>query len=72
MPRKLLLGLSYPMLAVERALGVQMPINPVRVRKLFRSNNIWPEKLNSLGYEYRYTLESALQDWKADAPQDFS
>ena len=72
MPRKLLLGLSYPMLAAERTFGVRMPINPVRVRKLFRSNNIWPEKLKSLGYEYRYTLESALQDWKTDAPQDFS
>jgi nucleoside-diphosphate-sugar epimerase len=72
MPRKLLLGLSYPMVAAERLFGVKLPINPVRVRKLFRSNNIWPEKLTSLGYEYRYTLESALQDWKADAPQDFS
>jgi nucleoside-diphosphate-sugar epimerase len=72
MPRSLILGLSYPLLAVERTLGVKMPINPVRVRKLFRSNNVWPEKLRSLGYRYRYTLESALQDWKTDAPQDFS
>jgi NAD dependent epimerase/dehydratase family enzyme len=49
-----------------------MPINPVRVRKLFRSNNVWPEKLKCLGYKYTYTLESALQDWKKDVPQDFS
>jgi nucleoside-diphosphate-sugar epimerase len=71
-PRKLLLGLSYPLLAVERSLGVKMPINPVRVRKLFRSNNIWPHNLKCLGYQYRYTLDSALQDWKAEVPQDFS
>jgi nucleoside-diphosphate-sugar epimerase len=72
MPRSLLLGLSYPLLAVERTFGVKMPINPVRVRKLFRSNNVWPEKLKCLGYKYTYTLESALQDWKKDVPQDFS
>ena len=72
MPPKLLLGLSYPMLALERILGVKLPINPVRVRKLIRSNNIWPEQLKSLGYKYQYTLESAFYDWKQDIPEDFS
>jgi nucleoside-diphosphate-sugar epimerase len=70
-PRSLLLGLSYPLLAVERTFGVKMPINPVRVRKLLRSNNVWPEKLKCLGYKYSYTLETALEDWKRDLPQDF-
>jgi nucleoside-diphosphate-sugar epimerase len=69
--RSLLLGLSYPLLAVERTFGVKMPINPVRVRKLLRSNNVWPEKLKCLGYKYSYTLETALEDWKRDLPQDF-
>jgi nucleoside-diphosphate-sugar epimerase len=71
MPRRLLLGLSYPLAAVERIFGVKMPIHPVRVRKLFRSNNIWPEGLRSLGYQYAYTLETAMEDWKKEAPQDF-
>jgi nucleoside-diphosphate-sugar epimerase len=72
MPPKLVLGLSYPLLAVERMLGVKLPINPVRVRKLIRSNNIWPDQLKSLGYKYRYTLGSAFSDWKQDMPEDFS
>ncbi len=71
-PRYLLLGLSYPFLAAERIFGVKLPINPVRVRKLSRSNNIDPEQLRSLGYDYSYTLESAFRDWKQDLPQDFS
>lgn len=71
-PRSLVLGMSYPFLAVERAFGIRLPINPVRVRKLFRSNNVWPEQLKLLGYEYKYTLESALRDWKQDVPADFS
>jgi len=70
-PKELLLGLSYPMLAVERIFGVRVPINPVRVRKLVRSNNVWPEQLQTLGYSYAYTLESAMRDWKKDLPEDF-
>lgn len=72
LPPNLVLGLSYPLLAVERIFGVDMPINPVRVRKLIRSNNVWPEQLRSLGYKYSYTLESSFRDWKQDSPQDFS
>lgn len=72
MPRSLLLGLSYPFLAAERMFGVKLPINPVRVRKLVQSNNVYPEQLRSLGYDYCYTLESAFRDWKQDMPQDFS
>lgn len=70
-PRSLLLGLSYPISAAGRILGVSVPINPVRVRKLFRSNNISAEHLRSLHYEYTYTLESAFLDWKQDMPEDF-
>jgi GlcNAc-P-P-Und epimerase len=71
-PRRLLFALSYPLLAVERVFGVKLPINPVRLRKLVRSNNIWPDQLKALGYQYNYTLESAFRDWKQDLPQDFS
>ena len=68
----LLLALSYPISGIGRALGIKVPINPVRVRKLVRSNNIWPDRLEALNYRYTYTLESAFQDWKQDLPEDFS
>lgn len=71
-PQSLLMGLSYPCLMVERVLGIDLPINPVRLRKLVRSNNVCPEQLRLLGYDYSYTLESAFRDWKRDLPRDFS
>lgn len=70
-PPSLLIGLSYPLLAVERVLRIKFPINVVRVRKLIRSNNIWPMELKSLGYKYKYTMESSFRDWKHDVPEDF-
>lgn len=72
LPRPLLLGLSYPASGLARIFGLSFPINPVRVRKLFRSNNVVAEQLQSLQYQYSYTLESAFRDWKQDAPNDFS
>lgn len=71
-PAKLLLGLSYPLRWVEWFFRIELPINPVRVRKLVRSNNVWAEQLKSLGYQYTYTLESAFLDWKRDLPEDFA
>jgi GlcNAc-P-P-Und epimerase len=72
LPRSLLLGLTFPLAGVERIFGIKLAINQVRVRKLVRSNNVWPEELRSLGYEYYYTLESAFRDWRQDLPEDFS
>ncbi|HEY5057006.1 MAG TPA: NAD(P)-dependent oxidoreductase [Acidobacteriaceae bacterium] len=71
-PSWVMLALSYPMSVAESATGIKLPINRVRVRKLIRSNNIWAEGLRALGYQYRYTLESAFEDWKRDCPEDFS
>ncbi|HEV2647074.1 MAG TPA: NAD(P)-dependent oxidoreductase [Acidobacteriaceae bacterium] len=71
-PSGLLLGLSYLGSAFERIFGLNLPINPLRVRKLVRSNNVWPELLKSLGYVYSYSLESSFRDWKQDVPSDFS
>jgi GlcNAc-P-P-Und epimerase len=71
-PPKLLLALTYPLGLIERVFGIRLPINAVRVRKLIRSNNIWPEQLKALGYTYSYTLDSAFLDWKQDLPQDFA
>jgi GlcNAc-P-P-Und epimerase len=72
LPRSLLVGVSYPIHAAATVLGIRQPISPVRVRKLFRSTSIDPRGLRDLGYQWNYTLEEALEDWKGDLPADFS
>jgi nucleoside-diphosphate-sugar epimerase len=69
--RKLLLGVSYPIDFVASIFGIKQPISPTRIRKLYRSTNIEPRRLQELGYSYQYTLEEAFQDWKKDKPEDF-
>jgi nucleoside-diphosphate-sugar epimerase len=71
LPRTLLLALSYPIDAAAKALTIKQPISPTRVRKLFRSTNIEAKRLLTIGYEYRYTLKGALEDWKRHVPGDF-
>jgi nucleoside-diphosphate-sugar epimerase len=70
-PYRLLLGAAYPIEALCLPLGVTQPISPVRIRKLARSNNIEPRVLREARYEYRYTLESALADWREERPEDW-
>ena len=70
-PYSLLLGVSYPIEALSFLLGIAQPISPVRIRKLVRSNNIAPKVLREGDYEYRYTLESALADWREERPKDW-
>ena len=70
-PYPLLLGASYPISKLADAVGIKQPIDPVRIRKLVRSNNILPKFLKSVGYPYQYTLEAALQDWKQEKPEDW-
>jgi nucleoside-diphosphate-sugar epimerase len=71
-PPGLLLGLAYPLGAMQHLFGFKLPIDRVRIRKLIRSNNVWADQLKTLGYRYSYTLESALRDWQQDLPKDFS
>jgi len=70
-PRSLLLGLSYPVDILARLLGINQPISPVRVKKLFRSTSIDPAKLRALGYKWVFSTEEAFQDWKRESPKDF-
>jgi nucleoside-diphosphate-sugar epimerase len=70
-PYSLLLAMSYAIEAVARPLGIKQPISPVRIRKLVRSNNIEPGVLLSERYVYRYTLQSAMEDWKKDRPEEW-
>ncbi|HYK36909.1 NAD(P)-dependent oxidoreductase [Alloacidobacterium sp.] len=70
-PRKLLLGVSYPIDFVAGIFRVKQPISPTRIRKLYHSTNIEARRLQELGFAYRYTLEEAFEDWKNDKPEDF-
>ncbi|HEX4023047.1 MAG TPA: NAD-dependent epimerase/dehydratase family protein [Acidobacteriaceae bacterium] len=69
--RSMLVGVSYPIDAIAHIFGIQQPVNPVRMRKIFRSTNIEPKRLREAGYQWHYTLEQAFADWKQDAPEDF-
>lgn len=71
-PYPLLLTAAYGIELIARPLGISHPFSPVRIRKLVRSNNIHPGFLVEQGYPYEYTLESALADWKADCPEEWS
>ena len=71
-PRSLVLGASYLADSVAGVAGISQPLNPVRVRKLYRSTWIDPMRLRELGYEWKYCLEDAFRDWQVDCPEDFA
>lgn len=70
-PHTLLLAVSYVIDAIARPLGIKQPISPVRIRKLVRSTNIEPGVLRKEGYQYKYSLETAMQDWCRDRPDEW-
>jgi hypothetical protein len=70
-PRFLLLGASYLIDGVARAVQIKQPVSPVRVRKLFRSTYIDPKRLREHGYKWRFSLKDAFRDWKQALPEDF-
>lgn len=71
-PYSLLLLTAYGIDLIAKPLRVNHPFRPVRIRKLVRSNNILPNFLVCNGYPYLYTLETAMQDWKRDCPQEWA
>jgi len=71
-PFVLLLIASMMIEVIARPLGISHPFSPVRIRKLVNSNNILPRYLESHGYQYTYSLESAFRDWKAVCPEEWS
>lgn len=70
-PSFVLLAVAYMIDIVARPLGIKHPFSPVRIRKLIRSNNILPTYLVKNGYEYKYSLDQALSDWKKDCPEEW-
>ncbi|MDP3842560.1 MAG: NAD(P)-dependent oxidoreductase [Oxalobacteraceae bacterium] len=70
-PFALLFGAATLIDVFMRPLGVRHPFSPVRIRKLVRSNYIVPGRLMNDGYQYSYTLEQALADWRDERPSDW-
>lgn len=70
-PYPVMLAGAYTIELIARPLGIKHPFSPVRIRKLVRSNNIHPGYLVDNGYPYRFTLETAFADWKADCPAEW-
>ena len=58
--------LIMPIASFLGFLGSPMGICPARVKKLQISTNISGAKMLQSGYQFKYTLEEALQDWYAD------
>lgn len=58
---------SWMLMTAARILGPlggkKVGLHPDRVKKLMISTNISGEKLAASGYEFKYTLESAIADW---------
>ncbi|MEO0851961.1 MAG: NAD(P)-dependent oxidoreductase [Cyanobacteria bacterium J06648_11] len=71
-PYPFLLGASYLIAPVARLCGVKQPIEPVRMRKLVKSNNIQPRFLRDIGYCYRYSTSEAFADWQRERPSDWT
>lgn len=56
---------------VCRVLAINQPISPMRLKKLVKSNNIVPQRLAQMGYEYQYSFEEAMRDWKVESPKEW-
>jgi len=52
-------------------LRISHPFSPTRVKKLVSSNDIRPDFLIENGYNYKFNLDSALNDWKETSPEEW-
>ena len=71
MPFWIVYNSSFLLTSIGKLLKKEHPFSPVRVRKLVRSNNIVPGWLQDHGYEYKYSLYSALMDWRDECPNEW-
>lgn len=70
-PYNIVLIASILINTLTKPFNINHPFSPVRIRKLVRSNNIKPQILLDLGYPYKYSLLSAMRDWKFDSPSEW-
>lgn len=71
-PYKVLMAVAYVIDVLAKPLGIKHSFSPVRIRKLVRSNNIVPAYLIEHGYQFQYSLDSALTDWKRSCPDEWN
>lgn len=69
-PRHLLLWTSYVVAGIAGIFGIKQPITPLRVRKVYRNTHYEAKRLHELGYQWKYSLEKAFEDWLKDAPEE--
>jgi nucleoside-diphosphate-sugar epimerase len=72
LPFRFILLISYILEFLAKPFNISHPFSPVRIRKLVRSNNIHPQLLLDMHYPYKYSLFTAMQDWKHDSPEEWS
>lgn len=70
-PYRMLYAVAFFIDAFASVMHISQPISPVRIRKLVRSNHIVAQYLQNSDYRYIYTLQTAMQDWKKDCPQEW-
>jgi len=70
-PYRVILCASYCIDFIAKPVGIKHPFSPVRIQKLVRSNNIVPKFLIENEYPYKYSQESAFNDWKASCPEEW-
>lgn len=70
-PYVLMYTASFVVDFFAKIFSINQPISPVRIKKLVKSNYIDPKYLRDEGYEYKYSLLSAFEDWKQSMPNEW-
>lgn len=63
-PLKFMKFASLPFMVLNKVGVYKNGICPERMDKLVKSTNIFPKKLENDNFEYQYTIESSLKEWK--------
>lgn len=71
-PYSLLWIISYAFTPISKLTHNKFPLNSTRLKKLIRSNNITPYNLQQEGYNWAFTLQDAMNDWRQDAPSEWT
>lgn len=71
LPLGLLMAAASGWFLLHKLVGRTTDINPTRISKLRRSNFIVPKVLVDSGYQYKYDLKKAMEDWKDQYPSDW-
>lgn len=65
-PAWMMTAVAAPFEALE-AMGLNLGVNRARIAKLTRSTHIAPQRLQELGFEFRFGLNDGLSDWRREA-----